>query len=161
MMPSEKYSSSTAERPADTNRSGGLWTRQLELMQSKKESKSGREGQEPFVTIDDLLQKAGEIFAGLKKLAEYKYPLDIRRGSAIRKGVSKVMDEDRESMQIKASGRTYFLDVEKTKEGKPYLKITESRKGKEDKFERSSVLVFPEDADEFSDAVSEMVGKLG
>ena len=35
----------------------------------------------------------------------------------------------RQSKQIKGSGRTYFLDVEKTKEGKPYLRITESRKG--------------------------------
>ena len=114
---------------------------------------------EPFVTIDDLVQKAQELFAGLKKLSEFKYPLDIRRG--IGKGVEKSMSDERESQQIKGSGRTYFFDVEKTRDGKPYLRITESRKGEGDKFERNSVLVFPEDAKEFSKAVSEVVAKLG
>jgi hypothetical protein len=93
------------------------------------------------------------------KLSEYKHPLDIRRG--MRKGVKKGMNDDRQSRQIKGGGRTYFLDVKKTREDKPYLRITESRKGKGDKFERNSINVFPEDADEFAQAVSEMVSSLG
>ena len=86
--------------------------------------------------------------------------LDIRRGVK-RKGVKKRMNENNQSKQIKARGRTYFLDIRKTKEGKTYLRITESHKGEGDKFERTSVNVFPEDAGEFAQAVSEMASKLG
>jgi hypothetical protein len=49
------------------------------------------------------------------------------------------MNDDRQSRQIKGSGRTYFLDIEETKGGKLYLRITESRKGAGDKFERNSI----------------------
>ena len=130
------------------------------LMQKEKVSRSGTNpDRQPFITIDDLLQKAQELFAGLRKLSEYKYPLHIRRG--VRKEVKKRMSKDRQSKQLKGSGRTYFLDVEKTREDKPYLRITESRKGEGDKFERNSINVFPEDADEFAQAVSEMAAKLG
>ena len=130
------------------------------LMPKNKVSRSGSEpDREPFITIDDLLQEAQKLLVGLKRLSEYKYPLDIRRG--VRKGVKKSMRDDRQSKQIRASGRTYFLDVEKTKEGKPYLRITESRKSDEDKFERNSINVFPEDAGEFVEALSEMVSRIG
>jgi hypothetical protein len=114
--------------------------------------------QEPFITIDDLVHKAQELFDGLTKLSQYKHPLDIRRG--VRKGVMKRMNDDKQSKQVKASGRTYFLDIEETKKGSPYLRITESRKGKGEKFERNSVNVFPEDAETFAEAVSEMTSKL-
>ena len=128
-------------------------------MPNDKVSRSGSNPKrEPFITIDDCLRKAQDLFAGLKKLSEYKHPLDIRRG--VRKGVKRHMNDDRQSRQIKGSGRTYFLDVEKTKGGKPYLRITESRKGEGDRFERNSINVFPEDAGEFAQAVSEMASKL-
>ena len=113
---------------------------------------------EPFTTIDGLLDKAQDLFAGLKKLSEFKYPLDIRRG--VRKGVEKHMNDETQSRQIKGAGRTYFLDLQKTKEDKPYLRITESRKGDGEKFERNSINVFPEDAGEFAEAVSAMAEKL-
>jgi hypothetical protein len=130
------------------------------LMPRDEGSRSGSNpGREPFTTIDDLLHKAQELFTGLRKLSQYKHPLDIRRG--IRKGVKQRMRDDRQSKQIKGSGRTYFLDVEKTRDGQPYLRITESRKGGGDKFERNSINVFPEDAGEFAQAVSEMTAKLG
>ena len=130
------------------------------LMQDNTLSDSGSElVREPFTTIDDLVQQAKHLFAGLKKLSEFKYPLDIRRG--IRKGVDKPMNDEAQSRQIKGAGRTYFLDLQKTKEDKPYLRITESRKtGEGEKFERNSINVFPEDADEFAQAVSEMTSKL-
>ena len=131
-------------------------------MPNNKASRPGSNpDREPFITIDDLVQKAQELFAGLKKLSKSKHPLDIRRGVIAGKGVKKSMTKDRQSRQVKGSGRTYFLDVEKTREGKPYLRITESRKGEGDKFERRSVNVFPEDAEEFAKAVSEMALKLG
>ena len=114
---------------------------------------------EPFVTIDDLLRQAEALLGGLQKLSEYSHPLEVRRG--LRKGVRKSMKDDKRSKQIKGAGRTYFLDIEQTKEGKGYLRITESRKGDGDKFERNSINVFPEDADEFVEAVSEFAGELG
>ena len=159
MMQLPNYKDVTAERPEDTFDSGKLLTQQLVLMQNDKVSGSGSNpGQEPFITIDDLVEKAQDLFRGLSKLSEYKYPLDVRRG--IRKGVEKTMNEDKQSMQIKGSGRTYFFDIEKTKDDKLYLRITESRKGDADKWERNNINVFPEDADEFAQAVSEMTAKL-
>jgi hypothetical protein len=105
------------------------------------------------------VQRARELAAGLQNLTKCKHPLDIRRG--VGKEVKDDMNHNQPSKQIKGHGRTYFLDVEKTREGKAYLKITESRKGKGDTFERNSVNVFPEDAETFAQAVSEMIGKLG
>ena len=129
-------------------------------MPRKKGSRSGSEpDRQPFLTIDDCVQRARELATGLQNLTNCKYPLDIRRG--VRKEVKEHMNHDQPSKQIKGSGRTYFLDVEKTREGKSYLKITESRKGKGDTFERNSVHVFPEDAETFAQAVSEMIAKLG
>ena len=129
-------------------------------MPRNKGSRLGSEpDRPPFLTIDDCVQRAQELAAGLQNLTKCKYPLDIRRG--LRKEVKDDMNHDQPSKQIKGSGRTYFLDVEKTREGKAYLKITESRKGKGDTFERNSIHVFPEDAETFAHAVSEMIGKLG
>ena len=159
MTPLPKYNAVTAERPVEPCGSGRSWTQPSLLMLDDKESGSGSSpDREPFITIDDLLCKAQELFAGLKKLSGYKHPLGIRRGA--RKGVKKRMNDDRQSRQVKGSGRTYFLDVERTKGGKSYLRITESRKGEGDKFERNSINVFPEDADEFAQAVSAMVLQL-
>jgi uncharacterized protein DUF3276 len=113
---------------------------------------------EPFMTIDDCVRAAQELSAGLTKLSEISYPLEIRRG--IGKEVRPPMQDKRASKQLKAAGRTYFFDVEQTREGKAYLRITESRKGKSDTFERNSINVFPEDATDFSQAVSQMIKEL-
>lgn len=78
----------------------------------------------------------------------------------MREGVRRVKRE-RESAQIKAGSRTFFLDIETTQDGKPYLRITESRfKGEGKDRERSSINIFPEQAEEFAQAVAEMVAKL-
>jgi hypothetical protein len=151
MMPSPNYNAVIGERPGEPCGSGRSWTQPSLLMPNDKESRSGSSpAREPFTTIDDLLHKAQELFVGLRKLSGYK----------VRKWVKKRMNDDRQSRQIKGSGRTYFLDIEKTRDDKPYLRITESRKGAGDKFERNSINVFPEDADEFAQAVSEMASKL-
>ncbi len=83
---------------------------------------------EPFTTIDDLIDKARELFTGLRKLGELKYPLDVRKGVALkkRKGVGSMSGAD-ESRTIKAGSKTYFFDIKESKEGRPYLVITESR----------------------------------
>ena len=136
-----------------------------------------------FVTIDDCLPLARQLAAGLgvgsepkqrlrpladqlaawlTQLAGQKYPLDVRRGMVkqARREVESVRVRE-ESRQVKAGSRTYFLDVVKSQEGKEYLKITESRfKGESKERERSSVIVFPEHAQEFATAVAEVVAKL-
>lgn len=128
-------------------------------------SKSGsEETRESFITIDDLIDKALELFTGLKKLGEYKYPLDVRKAVSIKKKgkeVTKGMTFGDESTTVKVGSQTYFFDIKKTKEGKPYLVITESRfKGEGQDRERSSIMVFPEDAKGFLAAAEEMLGKL-
>jgi hypothetical protein len=107
-----------------------------------------------FITIDDLARLAEELQSGLCKLGEYKYPLGVR------KGVRKLKNE-RESLSIKAIGRIYFLDLKETKDGKPFLVVTESRSKKEGEArERSSIVVFQENAKEFADAITDMVSKM-
>jgi hypothetical protein len=113
-----------------------------------------RTKRQPFVTIDDLARLANELQVGLNKLGEFKYPLGIRRG------VRKVIN-DRGSMTIKSIGRMYFLDIKITKVGNPYLVITESRSKRDsEEKERSSIVVFQENAREFADAVANMVSKI-
>jgi hypothetical protein len=117
---------------------------------------------QPFTTIDDLTQQAEALVGGLRRLGQYKYPLDIRRGIGKRgKGVKRMADSE-SSKTVKSGSKTYFFDIKETKEGKNYLVITESRfKGEGQDRERNSIVVFPEDADNFSAAVSEMTAKLG
>lgn len=109
---------------------------------------------ESFMTIDDVRRMAQELLAALDKLGSYKHPLDIRRG--VGKAVGDMAYAD-ESKIVKSSSRTYFFDIKKTQEGKPYLVITESRK-KENK--RLSIMLFPEDADSFFEAFEVMIKKL-
>jgi len=72
------------------------------------------------------------------------------------------MANKNDSKIVKAGGKTYFFDLKETKEGKPYLIITESRFMGEDKErERASIMVFPEHAQDFLAATQEMVMKLG
>gem|GEM_PF-2265733 len=107
-----------------------------------------------FTTIDDLIYLARELNTGLNLLGTYKYPLGVR------KGVRRLKSE-RESVTIKAIGRMYFLDLKETKDGNPFLVITESRSQKEGEArERSSILVFKENAQEFAEAVTSMVAKI-
>ena len=132
---------------------------QLKLMQNNGESRSAtNRGEDAFETIDDLSRKAEELSLALKKLTQIKHPLDIRRGT--RKGVSLQVRDDSNSKQMKAAGRTYFLDIETTREGKRYLRITESRKGAGDKWERNTINVFPEDAEEFAISITKMADRL-
>jgi hypothetical protein len=70
-------------------------------------------------------------------------------------------ENKKESLTVKAGGRTYFFDVQKTREGKPYLTITESRyMGKDKERERNTITVFPEQLEEFSRTLYKMVKKV-
>ena len=71
------------------------------------------------------------------------------------------MADQTDSLTVKAGSRTYFFDLKKTKEGKYYLVISESRfKGEDQDRERSSIMIFPNHARDFLEATQEMVNKL-
>ena len=71
------------------------------------------------------------------------------------------MEDKNESKTVRAGSTTYFFDLKKTKEEKPYLLITQSRfKGENEERERVSIAVFPEQAEEFSNTIKEMTAKL-
>ncbi len=71
------------------------------------------------------------------------------------------MADQNNSQKVRAGSQTYFFDLKKTKEDKPFLVITESRymgEGKER--ERASIVVFQDHVQEFLRAVEDMVKKL-
>lgn len=71
------------------------------------------------------------------------------------------MGRETRSRMVKAGGRTYFFDLRQAQNGKKYLILTESRWDKDGKQSlRSSIILFPEQAKEFSQAVGEMTAKL-
>ena len=129
----------------------------LEIMSiaERGERKSlSEEKKEKVPTIDDLLIYAGKLYKGLIELSNQKNPLELRRG---------VMDmnTERESETVKAQGRTYFFDLEHTKEDKPYLRITESHINKENNESvRNTILIFQEDIHEFTQAFTKMAYKV-
>lgn len=111
---------------------------------------------EGITTIDDVLVLAGKLYKGLIELSNQKYPLDIRRG------VMGMYNERKGGEVIKTSGKTFFLDIEETKNGKPYLKITESRMGGKNGDQiRNSIIVFQEDIREFAQAVTRIGFQIG
>ena len=117
---------------------------------------------EGIVTIDDLLVKSQELYEGIKRLCDYKHPLDIRRGSSLLgKGVDDLEMGDNSSRTVKAGSITYFFDIKETKAGKPYIMITESRfKGEGEKHRRSSISIFPEHISEFLQALNSICGRI-
>jgi hypothetical protein len=107
-----------------------------------------------FATIDDMLELARKLVDGLNTLGERKYPLGIRRGV-------RSMEREKKSEMLKTASKTYFFDIKETKDGKPYLIITESRlKGEGEKPERSSIMVFQENLDDFANIVLKMANTV-
>jgi hypothetical protein len=132
-------------------------------MPSNKVSALTDNGQhEPFITIDDALSHAQELYDCLRRLSEYKHPLAIRKGvHAVRKEVEDMVHA-KKSKTVKAGSRTYFFDVKEIRDGgKNYLVITESRfkKGGEERA-RNQIMVFPEDVSAFVGALQEVVTSL-
>ncbi|MBC8508445.1 MAG: DUF3276 family protein [Chloroflexi bacterium] len=114
----------------------------------------GNPDREAFTTIDDAIQLSQELLVRLSKIREYKYPL------AVRKGV-KIMEDKNESKTVRAGAITYFFDIKQTKDKKPFMVITESRfKGEDEGHERKSIVVFQDNIQEFSKAVSEIAANL-
>jgi hypothetical protein len=71
------------------------------------------------------------------------------------------MTDQANSQTVKAGAITYFFDIKATKEGKPFLVITMSRfKGEGEERERTSMVLFPEQAQEFLSAAQEMIQNI-
>ena len=110
---------------------------------------------ESFTTIDDCLVFAGKLYKGLIELSNRKRPLDIRKGVMS-------MNSEQKGEVLKTSGKTFFLDIEETKNNKPYLKITESRKNPKNGDQiRNSIIIFQEDIRKFSQAVTRISFQIG
>jgi len=134
---------------------------QIQVMKVKSLNKNKGDDQNVFITIDDLLQQAQDLVIGMKILSDYKYPLEVRKGS--RKEVYAMENgQDGPSRMIKAGKKTYFFDIKKTKDNKPYLLISETWFKDEDdqQPERSHVIVFPEQAKDFAFASVTMLDKI-
>ena len=125
------------------------------MQKERKSDQSSEQEREPFITIDDLVIKAEGLYVGLKKLSENRHPLDIR------KGVEDMAVQNEQSRTLKAGSKTYFFDIKKTKDEKPFLVITESRfKGEGKERERSTIIVFQDNAEDFARTVSEMITRI-
>jgi len=71
------------------------------------------------------------------------------------------MGREKKSRMVKAGGRTYFFDLREAQNGKKFLVLTESRWAEDgQEYKRSSIILFPDQAQEFSQTVGEMAAKL-
>lgn len=61
---------------------------------------------------------------------------------------------------VKGGGRTYFFDLRESKNGNKYVQVTESRRGQDGKNVRNSLFLFPDHAQEFQEALNEIVGQV-
>jgi hypothetical protein len=149
MISSQNYSGNIVERRGEPYPYGRSSMPPLKRMQETTPQEADFH-RPRFATIDDMLELARKLVEGLNILGERKYPLEIRRGV-------RNMEREKKSEMLKAASKTYFFDIKETREGKPYLIITESRlKGEGEKPERSSVMVFQENIEEFAGIVTKM-----
>jgi hypothetical protein len=71
------------------------------------------------------------------------------------------MDSSNATRTVRAGSTTYFLDILQTKDGKPYLAITESRyQQQENEHRRARITVFPEYASGFLATLEEVMTQL-
>jgi len=118
-----------------------------------------------FPTIDEAVALSQRLQDVLSKLVGLKYPLDIRKASSLTRREVIDVGEDKNNIQLKGSGRIYFLEFEEIKTGrsagKHYLRITESRmSAKDGKQHKNSILVFPEDIAKFSEVVAKAKARM-
>lgn len=67
----------------------------------------------------------------------------------------------KEGLTLKAGATTFFFDFRETKQGAPFLSITESRgKGEGKGFERKTINVFADQAEEFAKIVYRTAGEV-
>lgn len=58
---------------------------------------------------------------------------------------------------VKGIGRTYFFDLRESKKGNKYVQVTELRRGQDGQNVRNSLFLFPDQAEEFQGALSEVL----
>jgi len=58
---------------------------------------------------------------------------------------------------VKGGGRTYFFDLRESKKGNKYVQVTESRRGQDGQNIRNTLFLFPDHAQEFQTALSEII----
>ncbi|MCL5428307.1 MAG: PUR family DNA/RNA-binding protein [Chloroflexi bacterium] len=67
----------------------------------------------------------------------------------------------KEGISLKAGATTYFFDIRETKQGSPYLSVTESRgKGENQGFKRTTINVFPDQVEEFAKIIYRVSGEV-
>ena len=124
------------------------------MKEKEKPQSIPEEKKEKVVTIDDLLYLSGKLYKQMVAFSNSKHPLEIRRGVM-------AMPDEGESKIIKGAGRTFFMDVETTRNGNPYLKITESRiDSLSQEPVRNTIFVFEDDLLAFSEAVSRFAHQI-
>lgn len=64
------------------------------------------------------------------------------------------------STKFQAGNRTYFLDVNTTKDGGRYLKISESKRTSETEFERNQIIIFEEGIEKLAEKIIEVTEKF-
>ena len=71
-------------------------------------------------------------------------------------------EQAQSSRMLKAGKKTYFFDIAATKDGKPYLKITETwfKDDQQKEPDRNNIVVFPEQAKDFALAVVTMLDQI-
>jgi hypothetical protein len=171
MMPLSISNTNTGEKRDMLYPSGGYSTQPCLPMLKNLESKVGesRPTREPFITLDDCIQQADQgvqviqkIAESLHRVGEYPHPLAVRKGIVLKRRGVENMTNSEEGIQIKANSRNYFIQTLKAANGESYLRITEDRfKGKDGKRERNSLIIFPENASEFTKAFMKMAAKIG
>jgi len=104
--------------------------------------------------ISELLDLAGKLYQNLLVLSKQEDP------AAILEGVIQMPGED-EGVKLNANGRTYYMDVGKTKSGKPYIKLTETRMDVHTgQPVRNTIVIFEEQLKDYYLAFSRLVIKL-
>src|SRR5262245_5497585 len=115
-------------------------------------SYEGGTGQSAFTTIDDLITLSQELLTRLYQIGQYKHPLAVRKG---------VKPMEKPTKIVRAGAITYFLDIKKTRDDKPFLLITESQyKGNDEKRDRNTIVIFQDNVREFAQAITELSASM-
>ena len=120
--------------------------------------------EQPSVKLDDLLVSAGRLYKGLILLSNKKFTENKEhKKEVITMPPEKSAEEVKNNEILKTpGGRTYFFDIEQTKTGNPYLKITESHFNKQsNKAERNTIIIFQEGIREFAAMLIRIALKIG
>ena len=116
------------------------------------------------ITLNEMLVSAGKVYKGLIQLNNQKSQetRDVKK-EVIGMPLDKPLEEVKDKEILKTpGGRTYFFDIEKTKTGNPYLRITESHINKiNNNPEKNTMIVFQEGVNDFATMLTRIANKIG